>query len=86
MINRSDHPVAWAILLYELEDAQEHLENFSKQMSREGRIDVEDFTIQIAHVYAHLNRVWNARNEVSELTDEQWNAFRKFPADIEPVA
>ncbi len=86
MINQSDHPVAWALLLYEIDEAREHLEGLAKHMSESGRIDDEDFKVQMGHVYGHLNRIWHRRNEDSEeITDEQRDNFSKFPTDIEPI-
>jgi hypothetical protein len=86
MINQSDNPVPWALLLYEIDDVREHLESLAKQMAADARIDDEDFAVQIGHAYAHLNRIWNGRNdEAEEGTDEKRAAFSKFPTDIDPV-
>lgn len=86
MINQTDYPVAWALLLYEIDEVREHLESLAKQMSEAGRIDEEELEVQIGHVYAHLNRIWHRRDNGSgELTREQWEAFSRFPDDIEPV-
>lgn len=86
MINSKDNPVAWDQLLSELEDAHEHLGNLIAEMAREGSIDVESYAVDVAHVYAHLNRAWNTRNIISELTDEQWEKGRSYPIDLEPLA
>ena len=86
MINSKDNPVAWALLVQGMEDAHEHIASLVKQMNRAGTIEDEDFAVQIAHAYAHINRAWNARNYASgEMTDEQWTTFSQFPHDIEPV-
>lgn len=86
MINSKDNPVAWALLVQGIADTQGHLASLAEQMSRDGVIEDEDFVVQVGHVYAHLNRAWNARNHTGEeMTDEQWDAFGKFPRDIEPV-
>ena len=69
-----------------ISDAQEHLASVVAQMSADGRIDDEDFAVQIGHAYAHTNRVWNARNhEPAEIAEELWDAFSWFPTDIESV-
>ena len=86
MINQPDNPVPWALLLYEIDELREHLESLSKEMAAAGRIDDENFAVQMGHAYAHLNRIWHRRNDTSEnVTDEKWDAYSKFPTDLEPV-
>lgn len=86
MINAKDNPVAWALLVQGIADAKEHLDELAKQMIADEQIDDEDFAVQIGHAYAHINRAWNGRNEQSEhVTDQQWEAFSKFPTDLEPL-
>ena len=78
--------MAWAQLMNELEDAHEHLGSLISEMTCDGAIDVESYTIHIAHVYAHLNRAWNTRNITGEVTEEQWEEGRSYPTDLEPLA
>ncbi|MGV3517295.1 hypothetical protein [Luteitalea sp.] len=86
MINQSDHPVSWTLMLYELDEVREHLESLVHQMSANGRIDEDDFRVHIGHAYFHLNRVWNGRNEGSaEVRPEDHDRLRQFPVDVEPV-
>jgi hypothetical protein len=86
MINSTSNPVAWALLVQGIAEAQEHLASLAEQLSRDGMIEVEDFVVQVGHAYAHLNRAWNGRNHTAdEMTDAQWDAFSQFPLDIEPV-
>ena len=63
MINKNSHPVGWALLLTELEDAQEHLADLIKELEEAGEMEDEEFAIHLGHVYAHLNRIWHARHE-----------------------
>jgi len=86
MINSKDHPVAWAQLMSELEDAHEHLGSLISEMARDGAIDVESYAVDIAHISAHLNRAWNTRNITGEVTEEQWEEGRSYPTDLEPLA
>ena len=87
MINQSDHPVAWALLLHEIDDVREHLESLVRQMSDAGRIDEADFAVDIGHAYAHLNRIWHSRSDGREaIPDEDWDRYSKFPTDLDPVA
>jgi len=86
MINELDHPVAWGLLLYEIEDVREHLESLVKQMSDAGRIDEEDFAVDIRHAYAHLNRIWHSRNDGRDaIPDEDLDRYSKLPTDLDPV-
>ncbi len=85
MINREKHPVAWAMLMYELEDASEHLAELIKEMLASGDFSEEEFKIHLAHVYSHLNRAWNGRCAEEWLADEQWQAASAFPGDLEPL-
>jgi len=64
MINNKDNPVEWALMLYELSDAGEHMENLLKQMKQDGKIDEENFKIQLDHIYSHLNNAWTSRNRL----------------------
>jgi hypothetical protein len=86
MINQSDNPVAWALLTQEIDDLREHLASLANQMAATGRIDEEDFAVQIGHAFAHLNRTWHRRNDpADQISDENWAAFSRFPTDIDPV-
>lgn len=82
MIHATENPVNWARLLYELNDAKEHIESLASQMAENGQIDEIDFKIQIAHFYAHLNRSWNTRNLADDLDEERSSGF---PNDLEPI-
>jgi hypothetical protein len=89
MIDATTFPVAWALLLFELSDASEHLAVLAEQAASEGRIDEVDFGIQLAHVYAHLNRSWNARRDarlIESPTEAEQERLRKFPDDLLPLA
>ena len=85
MINRQSHPVGWYLMLTELEDVQEHLESLIKELETNGGMDEEDFSVHLGHVYAHLNRIWHARNQEEGLKEEQWSEFSQFPKDLNTV-
>jgi len=85
MINNNTNPVEWALLMYELEDAKEHLQDLIDEMADSRAFDETDFRIQLGHVYAHLNRSWNARNYEGEVSDENRDKFSSFPTDLEPI-
>lgn len=85
MINEKDNPVAWALLLMDLDEAREHLESMVNQMNTDGMIDEADYAVQLGHVFAHLNRDWNARNTDSEIPESDYEKFSEFPDDLDPV-
>ncbi len=85
MINSKSNPVEWSSLMYELEDAKEHLEKLIAQMNKDGTIDEEvEYKMHIGHIYAHINRGWNSRNIVGEYDERERETFSSFPSDIEP--
>lgn len=85
MINQTSHPVGWYLLLTELEDVQEHLSALVKEMEAAGAMDDEELAVHLGHIYAHLNRIWHARNEEEGIKEEQWSEFSQFPKDLKPV-
>lgn len=85
MINRSDNPVPWSLLMQQLEDLQEHVQTLIKEMSENNEYGEEEFAVDVGHLYAHLNRIWNSRGRVEEPTEEEWLEDTKFPKDITPV-
>jgi hypothetical protein len=85
MINNKDNPVAWALLVTELDEAREHLESLSNEMVKSGVIEDAEFAVHLGHVYAHLNRAWNSRSQPEEITEEQWTIYSQFPKDLKPV-
>ena len=86
MINSKENAVEWAQLLFEQGDAHEHLGDLIKEMSSRGEIDTEAYAVDMAHMFAHLNRAWNSRNLVGEITDENHEKYSCYPCDLEPLA
>jgi hypothetical protein len=86
MINPTNDPVGWAMLMYELDDAHEHLGNLITAISSDSEYSEEEFQVNLAHVFAHLNRAWRRRLVHEEMTEEEWNAAREFPNDLNPIA
>ncbi|WP_412970764.1 hypothetical protein [Glaciecola sp. MF2-115] len=85
MITQNKNPLEWSTLMYELDDAVEHLNALVTQMSENGEIDEIEYKIQIAHVYAHLNRSWNTRNLTQTWNPEDREKLTQMPDDLEPV-
>lgn len=85
MVDPSNYPVAWSQLMYQSTDAHEHLGDLIARLTASGPQSDEEFSVNLGHVYAHLNRAWHLRNQSAELTDEQWAQFSAFPSDVTPV-
>ena len=85
MVEARSRPVEWTLLLEELDEAREHLQELVERMNREGRIDEEDYAVRLGHVYAHLNRCWNGRDRVGEVSDEEFAELSGYPDDLEPI-
>ena len=87
MLTKAEHPVAWFMLMQELEDAREHLGTLIALMEAQGAIDESDFGVDLGHVFAHLNRAWHGRDDakLDDLSDESHAERSRFPDDLSPV-
>lgn len=85
VISKKDDPVEWAALMYELEDAKEHLERLISDLESEPEYDEPNLRIDLGHVYSHLNRAWHRRNLKSDFNDKEWSEASQFPTDCDPV-
>ncbi|WP_440976359.1 hypothetical protein [Pseudoxanthomonas winnipegensis] len=86
MIDRKNHPVGWAMLLHELEDAREHLQALIEEMEADADYDEHSLRVDLGHIYAHLNRAWRRRYVKEDFAEEDWDRARAFPDDLEPIA
>lgn len=85
MINSKDNFVAWVLLCDELDDAQEHLANLRREMDENPEFSEIEYRTWMAHIFSHLNRAWNKRNQPDETySDDDWERWSQFPTDIEP--
>ena len=84
MITKGSNYAEWALLGIELDDAREHLEKLTREMTANPNFGETEFRIQLEHIYSHLNRAWNGR-DAAKWTDEQYRAFSSFPSDIQPT-
>lgn len=86
MINPTEYPVGWAMLMYELDDAHEHLGNLIKAISSDPEYSEESYRVDLGHVLAHINRAWRRRHVHEDMTEEEWNAAREYPDDLLPIS
>lgn len=85
MISKESAPAAWSTLMYELEDAQEHLATLISKMSSQVDYGEVNLRIDLGHVFAHLNRAWHLRDLTEDLDQEQWQRASQFPKDLDPI-
>jgi hypothetical protein len=85
MISKERAPVGWAALMYELEDAQEHLARLISEMNKYPEYDESNLRVDLGHVFSHLNRAWHRRNVADDLDDESWRHASQFPTDLDPI-
>lgn len=84
MINLKANPIEWSSLMYELEDAKEHLGALINELNKCGKIDEIEYQIDLGHIFAHLNRSWNSRNKIGDYNEKERELFSSFPDDINP--
>lgn len=85
MISINDAPVAWAMLMYDLDDAREHLETLMVAMQSDPEFDEECFRVRLGHIYWHLNRAWHRRDIMDDQSDDEDVGSGQFPNDLEPI-
>jgi len=87
MLSNAEEPVAWAMLMYELGDAHEHLGVLIHRMNAEGSIDEPEYAAQLAHVFAHLNRAWHGRDDtdLDHISSDLHSERSQYPVDLTPV-
>jgi hypothetical protein len=85
MISKQSAPVGWSMLMYELEDAKEHLANLILAMDADAEYDEVNLRIDLGHVFSHLNRAWHRRDVPEDLTEDQWKKASQFPDDLSPI-
>ncbi len=83
MIDKNKNPVEWAGLMYELEDAHEHLGNLILEMTNDPEFDEIDFKIQLQHIFSHLSRAWHRREFDRNLSEDEWMKASKFPKELD---
>ena len=76
------------IMLSNVSEAREELERIEALIRGGGELSEGELVVMFEHAYHHLNYAWNARRTPDSrhrnLNDEDFNAWGKFPTDIEP--
>jgi hypothetical protein len=72
-------------ILFHLAEASEQLRNTIKNIKNDPEYEIGTYTVEMSHLYHHLNTAWNGRN----CTDEEdraaakFDEWRKFPDNSE---
>lgn len=82
MINLKENYVEWALWANEINDAKEHLENLINNIDDDD-FDENNLRVELGHIYAHLNRIWNSKDHVGDMSTKKWEEYSEFPSDIE---
>ena len=87
MIDRAANPVAWALLLYELQDAEDGLKSLFQDITENDKFSESEFEVHMRHIYAHMNRAWNRRDATDAQSQDEnlMDNWSRFPKDIEPL-
>jgi hypothetical protein len=74
-------------VLWHLREAAEAMAVTLKEIESDPDYDQGELEHALRHVYHHLNTAWNARDvsqdRIDACSEEDWLAWRTFPADIE---
>ena len=74
-------------VLFHLAVAHEDLGRLLADMQSNRRYEVDEYVVDIANVYHHLNTAWNARNATDtaarEWSNEDYYRWRQFPPEEE---
>ncbi|MEL6614378.1 MAG: hypothetical protein AAFQ43_01495 [Bacteroidota bacterium] len=81
MINPNDHPVAWALLASQIDDAAEGIAALLRDLDEMEDFGEPELRVHLAHIYSHLNQAWNTRNQTEE---SDWGNTH-FPTDLTPL-
>ena len=72
--------------LFNLAEVKEAIEKLMADMQSDPDYDYGNYVVDMQHIYWHLNSAWNGRDfdsSQSKLTDELYDAFIRFPSDLE---
>ncbi len=79
--------LSWEIILYNIAEAREQLEQIEERAKNGEKPAEDELQIMLEHAYHHLNFAWNIRHvstkRYSQLSDDEFNEWSKFPKQIE---
>jgi hypothetical protein len=75
------------MILSNLNEGLEQLQQTIEEIKRNPEYGIEEYRVEMGHLYHHLNTAWNGRDateqEYKECADASFNRWRKFPKEDE---
>lgn len=73
-------------IIYNLKESLESLVSIIENIEKNEEYENGEYSVDMQHLYHHLNTAWNARNtsklESEECSEENFGKWREFPSDI----
>ena len=83
LIRQADDPRHSATFIEQLDEARVHLAELTERMARLGEVDETDLSVQLGHIYGHINRAWNGRRlNGADVSDRYTERNSSFPTDV----
>ena len=54
------------IILSDLKEAEKELEQVIREIESDANFDFDGYCVEMRHIYYHINKAWNLRNEDEE--------------------
>jgi hypothetical protein len=74
-------------ILSDLTEGLEQLQEIIKAIKHNPEYGIEEYRIEMGHLYHHLNTAWNGRDAIDaehrECANVDFNRWRKFPKEAE---
>ncbi|HEX6993788.1 MAG TPA: hypothetical protein VF339_06535 [Gammaproteobacteria bacterium] len=76
-----------AYILFQLREAAESIRTLIQEIEDDPDYDIGAYTVDMMHLYHHVNTAWNARYSTKEESDacseEDYERWRRYPNDLE---
>jgi len=73
-------------VLFHLREAATELDSIIREIQDDPSYGYGAFSVDMAHLYHHLNTAWNSKAESAErvklCSQEDFDAWRRFPLDL----
>ncbi len=74
-----------SVVLFHLREAAEQLKETIQSLESAGDYGIEEYQVEMGHLYQHLNTAWNGRDQTdaqfAKCTDQDFDQFRRFPKE-----
>lgn len=74
-------------ILTDLKEALKELEQMIREIEKDGDFDFDRYSVEMQHIYYHINKAWNLRKEDNETirncSKNKFFEWSKFPNDFD---